>query len=127
MSAKATALTESGKKFDLLIITPAVSIDRYQSNDSSLFNYSYDDRASSNSNGNSTTNLLSTAPSSRPSWRWCTLICAAVKCFKQHNGNNSLEHREQINQGFLHTYNIADVRTRRTSSDKNMNIVQYQL
>lgn len=154
MSAKATAITESGRKFDLLIITPAVTIDHSYQNESVLFNCHYDDRASSSSsNGNSTTNLLAASTSQKtPRWRWCTLICAAVKCFKQHgNGNGFVQHnggggssntaaittREHINRGFLHTYNITDVRSATTpcgskdnslnNNNNNNNTIMYQL
>lgn len=130
--AKATAITESGKKFsELLILTPAVSIDHsYQQNDTVRKSYHTD--IQSDEDG-SMTNLLPNANPVRR-WRWCTLICAAVKCFKNNHANNlnnnvdkSNNDRELSKRSFLHTYDITEKSNRYSNrSDKNSNIT-YQL
>lgn len=92
-----------------LIITPAVSIDRSYNNPNSNSQYYTDDELDytlqRNINNNyycdrmngskehlnrtmhtTTTNLLPKRSTTSASWRWCTLICSAIKCFGNNNG-----------------------------------------
>lgn len=124
--SKATAiLTESGKKFsELLIITPAVSIDESYQNDTKYYNNNNDQNSNS-----SRINLFSHhSTNRRPNrWRWCTFICAAVRCFRNNQTTTLNENTDISKCNFLHTYDITDKSTNYLDKrDSNANIT-YQL
>lgn len=122
--SKATAiLTESGKKFsELLIITPAVSIDESYQND---IKYNNTDQNSISSTANLLSNNFNDRRSNR--WRWCTLICAAVRCFRNNQANTLNDNIEISKCNFIHTYDITDRSSNYlNNSDSNSNIT-YQL
>lgn len=95
-------------KYNYLIITPAVSIDQNYDNGNSNYYIDDDDvdddmdinlnanNVQTNSNGknhknsmiilNQRSKLMPKRTRSHNSWRWCTLLCSAIKCFGNSTG-----------------------------------------
>lgn len=125
--SKATAiLTESGKKFsELLIITPAVSIDESYQNDIKYNNNTTTDQNSNSSTANLLSNNFDTRRSNR--WRWCTFICAAVRCFRNNQTNTLNDNIDVSKCNFIHTYDITDRSSNYLNNSDNNSNVTYQL
>lgn len=131
--SSATTITISGKKkSQLLIITPVVSIDRahYQNiDDENKNNSDVNQQFFTNSNNEQLTKSSTIG-------HWCSIICTAVKCFRNrsnqcyHNKNHkSNQNSSLFNHKYLDyssSYNLCDNRQLNKSNNNNLNIT-YKL
>lgn len=108
---------------------PAVSIDRSYMNIGNINHKMLTDAmqatTTSDANSNTSTNLLRKTQanaSTTDSWRWCTFICAAIKCFGDDNLNNSSSVTTTANRNGCY----LTIKPRRTDHDANLNIT-YEL
>lgn len=112
-----------------LIITPAVSIDRGYQN--GIGNDLY---VQSNcglvTKRQTTMNLLPTTTSACISWRWCTVLCAAVRCFTPAATPKCATYGFRSSTRTILTTTTdnceCDLMTNGTECDKNRNII-YEL
>lgn len=123
--SKATAiLTESGKKFsELMILTPAVSID--QSYDISDMMYNDIEKDSIGLPYNYLARDIYSNKSKLV--QWCTIMYAAMKCFKCNEQPSSMKKNnvDLMYDNCIYTYEITDHKSV-SNVNRNCNIT-YQL
>lgn len=121
LTAKATAITESGKKIELFILQPSVYID--QSYEDGTIPNLVTSEICYNSNQNSTINSLRSFQTKPLSW--CSLVCTAVECFK-HNNKTCLSLNKH-NTG--NKYQLIYLNTHTVTEDHNINNsnIMYEL
>lgn len=106
---------------------PAVSIDRNYMNIRDINHIMLSDEigtTKTDANSNISTNLLgksNVTTSTADTWRWCTFICAAIKCFGNNNFNNPSSTTSTNRNGCYLT-----IKPRRSHQDNNLNIT-YEL
>ena len=118
--------TRTKKLRQLLIITPAVSIDNNDNYRGLLFKEPDDmnENDKLNYNGNRLDNGKSSA---RHAWRLCTVICSAVKCFRSHQQLRSSNLSYERKQIYEYTIKSDSINNNMRDSVNDKRNIMYKL